>query len=124
MDKGKAWMVMQKRTSGSLTFWNRTFEEFAQGFGDPSLDSWLGLRKIRQMINSGKRLQLQVEIEGNRCDPAKAQEYYFGLWNFAVNFKCPFTSHHLFLDWQRGRSFPLEHFANYQWQSYRSSGQH
>jgi hypothetical protein len=84
-DDGTAWMVMQKRTSNSLVFWNRTFDEYAQGFGDARMDTWLGLRNIRQLIESGKRLQLQMEIEGDRCGAGEGN-YYFGVWNFAVRF--------------------------------------
>lgn len=80
----KAWMVLQKRTSDSLVFWNRTFDEYSQGFGDPCTDSWLGLKQVRQMIESGYKLQLRMEMEGERCASSQEDSYYVGTWNFEV----------------------------------------
>lgn len=84
-EDGRAWMVMQKRTNGALNFWNRTFDEYSQGFGDPSTDSWLGLKQIRQMIEVGYKFQLRMEIEGERCTLGQEDLYYVGTWDFSVS---------------------------------------
>ncbi|KAI6192229.1 Fibrinogen C-terminal domain-containing protein [Aphelenchoides bicaudatus] len=80
---GKAWMIMQKRTGDSVAFWNRTLQEYAQGFGDPVRDSWLGLRNVRHLVEAGHKLQLKMEIDGERCEEGEG-EYYVGIWNFEI----------------------------------------
>jgi hypothetical protein len=84
MDQSGAWMVMQKRSSDSLRFWDRTFSEYSQGFGDPSNDHWLGLKHVRSLIDAGHKLKLKMEIAGNRCDPDEEIDYYSGTWSFEV----------------------------------------
>jgi hypothetical protein len=82
---GNAWMVMQKRTGGQVEFWDRTFLEYSQGFGDKSKDHWLGLKHVRDLIEAGHKLQLRMEIEGDRCGRTDHQDdYYFGTWNFEI----------------------------------------
>jgi len=83
-DDGKAWMVMQQRTSGELPFWNRTYDEYIQGFGFPTGDHWLGLAHIRNMIKAGYNLQLKVEIKGDRCEKNLDNLYYTGIWKFEL----------------------------------------
>lgn len=81
---GKTWMVMQKRNSDAVAFSNRTFEDYAVGFGEPSSNHWLGLRNVRKLIDAGYNLQLRIEIEGDRCGRVEEDLYYVGTWNFLV----------------------------------------
>ncbi|KAI6192239.1 Fibrinogen C-terminal domain-containing protein [Aphelenchoides bicaudatus] len=78
----QAWMVMQKRTGNTVMFWNRTMEEYAQGFGDIFTNYWLGLRNVRHLIEAGHRLQLKMQVEGERCVGRSA--YYVGIWRFEI----------------------------------------
>lgn len=90
MDKShnQAWMILQERSSGAVVFWNRTFEEYSNGFGNLTGDHWLGLAKISNMIVIGYKLRLKIEIKGERClkTSNSTSEYYVGEWSFSVSF--------------------------------------
>lgn len=88
MDKAQndSWMILQERSSDAVPFWNRTFEEYSNGFGDPSGDHWLGLSKIASMVQVGYKLRLKMEIRGERCLNTSKSDYYVGEWNFWVSF--------------------------------------
>lgn len=84
--EGIGWMVLQNRTGAEVEFWNQTFEEYSQGFGDVNGDHWLGLERVREMIEAGHKLQLRMEIQGDRCGRAVHQDdYYVGYWNFEID---------------------------------------
>ncbi|XP_033150723.1 fibroleukin-like [Drosophila busckii] len=46
---GPGWAVIQRRVDGSVNF-NRTWEEYRNGFGDLRGSFWLGLERLHQMI--------------------------------------------------------------------------
>lgn len=79
-------MVLQQRTGGKLAFWNNTFDEYVYGFGDPREDSWLGLRKVRHLIDAGYKMKLRLEIGGDRC--SNQDFYYVGTWGFKASLNC------------------------------------
>ncbi|ELT98374.1 hypothetical protein CAPTEDRAFT_46530, partial [Capitella teleta] len=57
---GGGWLVVQKRRDGSVNF-NRTWAEYANGFGDPSGENWQGNRFIH-LLSSSKPHELRVEL--------------------------------------------------------------
>ncbi|XP_055533788.1 angiopoietin-2-like [Wyeomyia smithii] len=58
---GGGWMVFQKRQDGSVDF-NRTFNEYRDGFGNPRGEHWLGVEKLYQ-ITAGKTCELLILME-------------------------------------------------------------
>jgi ficolin len=89
MEPDYAWMVLQRRTNNHLSF-NRSFDEYADGFGSPSGDHWLGLEKVYQYVKKGHKLQLRIELRGDHCDDCSklgADGYWWGDWDFAVGSK-------------------------------------
>lgn len=59
------WTVIQRRTNSSTTF-DRTWQEYKNGFGDPTTNHWVGLQRIRDVVTSspsGSRFQLYVGLE-------------------------------------------------------------
>lgn len=79
-------MVIQERSSNSVTFWNRTFDEYAVGFGDPNHDHWLGLEHVQELIRAGYTFRLRMEVKGDRCTRSRNVETYSGDWDFDVSF--------------------------------------
>lgn len=64
-------MLVQTRTyllvRGQRTFnYNRTWQEYRDGFGDPSGDYWLGLEKLHQLTSSkAYELRFRVKLSNN-----------------------------------------------------------
>ncbi|KFO19751.1 Angiopoietin-4 [Fukomys damarensis] len=58
---GGAWTVIQRREDGSVDF-QRNWEEYKQGFGDPAGEHWLGNEVVHQLTSS-KSYSLRVEME-------------------------------------------------------------
>ncbi|KAE9549396.1 hypothetical protein FO519_007386, partial [Halicephalobus sp. NKZ332] len=89
MEADYAWMVLQRRSNGQLSF-NRSFDEYADGFGSPSVDHWLGLEKVYIYSKLGHRLQMRIELRGdlcsenNKCSGFGKNGYWWGDWNFAL----------------------------------------
>ncbi|CAD5229002.1 unnamed protein product [Bursaphelenchus okinawaensis] len=83
MDENDAWLVIQQRQNGDEVFYNRSFNDYALGFGDQASDHWLGLEKIRALLNRYK-LQLRIEARGDRCDKRKDDLYLLGLYDFTI----------------------------------------
>lgn len=57
---GTGWMVIQRRIDGSVDF-NRTWQEYKQGFGDVSGEFWLGLEILHKLTTS-RRYELYVQV--------------------------------------------------------------
>ncbi|KAI8486251.1 Fibrinogen- domains (FReDs) [Branchiostoma belcheri] len=57
---GGGWTVIQRRIDGSVPF-NRTWEEYKQGFGDKNGEYWLGNENIH-LLTAQKDYKLQVDM--------------------------------------------------------------
>jgi len=69
---GGAWTVIQRRIDGSTGF-NRSWTEYCRGFGDSSMEHWIGLDSLHLMTSS-KRYILRIELTD--CDEVtKYAEY-------------------------------------------------
>ncbi|XP_063049097.1 microfibril-associated glycoprotein 4-like [Engraulis encrasicolus] len=60
-EEGGGWTVFQKRIDGTVNFY-RPWEQYKEGFGNPSGEYWLGLENLYQ-LTSRKRYQLRVDIQ-------------------------------------------------------------
>lgn len=58
---GGGWTVIQNRHDGSLDF-NRTWQEYREGFGSPLGEHWLGNAALYALTSTGQH-QLQIELE-------------------------------------------------------------
>ncbi|XP_033149805.1 angiopoietin-related protein 4 [Drosophila busckii] len=66
--KFSGWVVIQRRVDDSVSF-NRTWEEYKNGFGDLSGNFWLGLEKLHLMTKfQPHALYLQLEDSKTKND--------------------------------------------------------
>ena len=59
---GCGWTVLQKRNTGLFVFNDKTMAEYGAGFGDASLEYWVGLDHWHELTNA-RTYQLQVDLE-------------------------------------------------------------
>lgn len=91
MDVDQGWMVLQRRSSSSISFWDMSFDKYSNGFGDPTGDHWLGLDRIFSLQRTSKRpLQMKIELfgdfcQGRACSRRKNDGYWWGIWNFTIS---------------------------------------
>ncbi|TKR83001.1 hypothetical protein L596_016660 [Steinernema carpocapsae] len=89
---GKVWTVIQRRND-STTFWNRTFAEYAGGFGNPAGSYWLGLDKVYDILASTPdhtmvlRIELRNDICKKSCSDLGEEGYWWGEWFFSIGSK-------------------------------------
>lgn len=68
MENG-GWTVIQRRFNGSVSF-DRSWLEYANGFGDLSADHWLGLKHMNQITslpNSSFDLKFDLVVNGRKA---------------------------------------------------------
>ena len=58
---GGGWLVIQRRFNGTVPF-NRTLEEYENGFGDPSGEFWYGLKNIF-CFTQKEAAELRIDLE-------------------------------------------------------------
>ncbi|NXW52498.1 ANGL6 protein, partial [Nyctiprogne leucopyga] len=58
---GGGWTVIQRRQDGSVDF-NRTWNEYKEGFGDLHGEFWLGNENIHKMTSQGD-YSLRIDLE-------------------------------------------------------------
>ena len=57
------WTVIQNRQSGDIEF-NRTWQDYVDGFGSTSGNYWLGLRNIRDIVSlTGSTFELYIDMQ-------------------------------------------------------------
>ena len=71
------WTVIQRRVN-NLTPFNRTWEEYKNGFGDPSGNHWIGLQKIRNILTaeSSSTFQLYIGMESFHPTDTSRSAFY------------------------------------------------
>ncbi|XP_041373593.1 uncharacterized protein LOC121386672 [Gigantopelta aegis] len=65
-DKETAWLVIQRKSNGSLNF-NKTWNEYRDGFGEIDSDYWLGNNDIHRITQQGQ-YELQIDLETNTAE--------------------------------------------------------
>ena len=58
---GGGWLVIQRRFDGTVPF-NRTLEEYENGFGDPSGEFWYGLKNVF-CFTQNEAAELRIDLE-------------------------------------------------------------
>ncbi|ETN69045.1 fibrinogen beta and gamma chain, globular domain protein, partial [Necator americanus] len=70
-----------RRISGSVYFYNRTWNEYESGFGDMNGSFWLGLAKINRLApRLGDSWTLRIEIRGDFCSGLGCLNQKNGSW--------------------------------------------
>ncbi|XP_038069047.1 techylectin-5B-like [Patiria miniata] len=72
MESGKGYIVFQRRQDGSVSF-NRTWQEYAEGFGNLTGEFWLGNQKLHSLT---RNLELELVITLNAFDGDEARVRY------------------------------------------------
>ncbi|ESO90643.1 hypothetical protein LOTGIDRAFT_163865 [Lottia gigantea] len=86
--------ILNRYQQCSTEDFNRTLQEYEQGFGIVPWDNWLGFDKTLQVINSQKSLKLHVHFTAN--DWKKCSIYYndFNLGNASTQYRFQTTSNY------------------------------
>ncbi|CAH1246669.1 PRSS12 [Branchiostoma lanceolatum] len=77
---GGGWTVIQRRIDGSVDF-DRTWDEYKEGFGDKSGEHWLGNEIINSLTNQDKVYQLRVDLEDWEDNSVFQQYSFFAIGN-------------------------------------------
>ena len=56
------WLVWLRRVDGLLRF-NKHWDAYVAGFGDPDGNYWLGLEKLHLLTGTGTKFKLRIELE-------------------------------------------------------------
>ncbi|CAJ0583641.1 unnamed protein product, partial [Mesorhabditis spiculigera] len=87
---GGGWTTIQKRISSETSFYNRTWEEYKNGFGDLHENHWLGLQSMYELQNASSTPHtLRIELHGDYCvDASKCSGMpdgeWWGEWQFSL----------------------------------------
>ena len=61
VDSG-GWIVFQRRVDATVDF-NRGWNDYKNGFGDPNGNFWLGLKKLHQLAAPGNGVKLRIDLQ-------------------------------------------------------------
>uniref|UniRef100_A0A8R1DGF9 C-type lectin domain-containing protein n=1 Tax=Caenorhabditis japonica TaxID=281687 RepID=A0A8R1DGF9_CAEJA len=85
---GGGWILFQNRVDDTEVYWNRTWNEYKNGFGDTdeTANFWLGNDAIHE-LTSGQNATLRVEMYGDRTPGSKnATDFWFAhYFHFSVS---------------------------------------
>ena len=56
------WIVFQRRVDATVDF-NRGWDDYKAGFGDPNGNFWLGLERIHRLAGPGKGAKLRIDLK-------------------------------------------------------------
>ncbi|ALC40376.1 CG7668 [Drosophila busckii] len=82
---GEGWTVIQRRVDDSVNF-NRTWEEYTNGFGDLRGNFWLGLEKLHLMTKL-RRHELYIQLENFQNETRYARYSDFTIGNEAQSYE-------------------------------------
>lgn len=76
---GGGWLVIQRRKFGDENF-DKTWDEYKDGFGDVDGDFWYGNKRVLKIANNTTRKQLRFDMCDNQenCVHATYSEFYLG----------------------------------------------
>uniref|UniRef100_A0A0N5BMI9 Fibrinogen C-terminal domain-containing protein n=1 Tax=Strongyloides papillosus TaxID=174720 RepID=A0A0N5BMI9_STREA len=67
------------------SFWNKTWNEYKNGFGNGETNFWLGNELISLFTNSFEKVEMLIQIRGDRLDkvdPMASSNYWSGTFTF------------------------------------------
>ncbi|XP_019639644.1 PREDICTED: fibrinogen-like protein 1 [Branchiostoma belcheri] len=76
---GGGWTVIQRRQDGSVPF-DKTWTEYEQGFGNPTVEYWLGLKNVHSLTTQ-KQNELYVYLEDWETNSRFARYSTFSVGN-------------------------------------------
>ncbi|RCN53542.1 hypothetical protein ANCCAN_00035 [Ancylostoma caninum] len=88
---GGGWTVIQRRISKSVYFYNRTWQQYEEGFGNLEGSHWLGLSKIYRLApHEGDNWILRIELHGDYCSGGRGclnekDGYWWAEWPFKLS---------------------------------------
>ncbi|EHA99775.1 Angiopoietin-4 [Heterocephalus glaber] len=97
---GGAWTIVQRRENGTVNF-DRNWEDYKQGFGDPDGEHWLGNEVVHQLTNITK-YSLRVEMED-----WEGNKFYANFGHFQLGSEEQF--YRIFLDQYSGAAMYENH---------------
>ncbi|KAE9418074.1 hypothetical protein Angca_007744 [Angiostrongylus cantonensis] len=78
---GGGWTVIQRRTGPTVYFYNRTWHEYEEGFGDIKGSYWLGLMNIHRLApHTMDSWTLRIELHGDTCSGQGCVKENNGFW--------------------------------------------
>ncbi|TMS35149.1 hypothetical protein L596_002609 [Steinernema carpocapsae] len=97
--QGGGWTVIQRRENGKLRFWDRTWDEYKNGFGSlcevENCEFWIGNEIISRISSKDNSVTLRVDLWGDRAPySSHANDYYYSEYTFKLdNESSNFTIH-------------------------------
>ena len=107
---GGGWTVFQRHQSDSVSF-NRSWDDYKNGFGDLSDSFWWGNEKLAQALNDGRQYELRIDLfdwEGEHryaqyshfCVAPESDDYRLNISGYTGN-----TRADSFGSWVNGEQF-------------------
>lgn len=82
---GPGWIVIQRRIDS--TRFDRSFEDYEQGFGDPNGSFFIGLKKLHQLTSSGQHeLYIHLESINKTSRYAKYSNFKISGWRWYTGY--------------------------------------
>ena len=98
------WTYIQRRDDGSITF-DRTWEEYREGFGSPDSEFWIGNDNLHFLTNHAQYM-LQIDMWDLQNQYIYAQYDNFRVEDASTNFR-------LHIDGYQGNATDSLKYANY-----------
>ncbi|GMR42440.1 hypothetical protein PMAYCL1PPCAC_12635, partial [Pristionchus mayeri] len=93
------WTLVQKRDDGSEAYWNRSWEEYKEGFGtEEGSFYWMGLEGLHGLAS--RSTSLKIEMWGDRSPGSKHEnDYYWAIYTFSLDDESTNYTAHFGYDW-------------------------
>ena len=84
---GGGWTVFQRRKDGSVDF-NRGWNDYERGFGELSVDYWLGLARLYQLLELNGANELRIDLkDASSRNSAYAKYSSFSVGNSSSKYR-------------------------------------